>query len=134
MNQILIPISPGELVDKITILEIKLECIASPEKKTNVKNELDMLNQVWNDSAFENSSSYPDIKDLRKELKAVNKELWEIENDIRKEEHNKIFGERFIDLARSVYFTNDKRAALKKDINLHLNSEIVEEKSYQSYS
>lgn len=133
MSQILIPMSPGELIDKITILEIKMERIDSIEKKANVEKELSLLNKVWNDAASENSDLYSGIKTMCKDLKKVNETLWVIEDDLRDEEREKRFGERFVELARSVYFTNDKRAALKKDINLHLKSDIVEEKSYQEY-
>ncbi|HED32661.1 MAG TPA: hypothetical protein ENJ08_00395, partial [Gammaproteobacteria bacterium] len=106
MNQILIPISPGELLDKITILEIKSERIESAEKKTNVNNELRMLNKIWADTAAEDS----EISTLRNELKSVNENLWDIEDDIRDEERERRFTERFIELARSVYVTNDQRA------------------------
>ena len=129
MNQILIPISPGELLDKITILEIKSERIDSPEKKANVDKELGMLNKVWADSVTEDS----DIKSMRAELKSINENLWDIEDDIRDEERHKRFGERFIELARAVYVTNDQRGDVKKRINLYLKSDIVEEKSYQDY-
>ena len=130
MNQILIPISPGELLDKITILEIKSERIESAEKKTNVNNELRMLNKIWADTAAEDS----EISTLRNELKSVNENLWDIEDDIRDEERERRFTERFIELARSVYVTNDQRANIKKLINQHLKSDIVEEKSYQDYT
>jgi len=130
MNQILIPISPGELLDKITILEIKSERIDSAEKKANVNNELEMLNKVWTDSVSEDN----DIISMRKELKSINEALWDIEDDIRDEERDKRFTERFIELARSVYVTNDQRADVKKRINIHLKSDIVEEKSYQDYT
>ncbi len=129
MNQILIPISPGELLDKITILQIKAERIDDAAKVANVKTELEMLEQVWRD----NVDSDATIEALTAELKAVNEKLWEIEDDIRDEERNKRFGERFIELARAVYVTNDERADAKKRLNLHLNSTIVEEKSYQDY-
>ena len=130
MNHILIPISPGELLDKITILEIKSERIESVEKKSNVNTELGMLDKVWTDATSEDAS----LKSMRKELKSINESLWVIEDDIREEERNRQFGERFIELARSVYVTNDQRANVKKRVNLHLNSEIVEEKSYQDYT
>lgn len=130
MKQILIPISPGELLDKITILEIKSERIDSAEKKANVDKELGMLNQVWNDAVTEDDA----LVKMRSELKSINENLWEIEDDIRDEERDKRFGERFIELARSVYVTNDQRADAKKRINLHLKSDIVEEKSYQDYT
>lgn len=130
MNQILIPISPGELLDKITILEIKSARIESAEKKANVNNELGMLNKVWSDAVTQDA----DIISMRAELKNINESLWDIEDDIRDEERARRFGEKFIELARSVYVTNDLRADVKKRINLHLNSDIVEEKSYQDYS
>jgi uncharacterized protein YukE len=129
MNEIQIPISPGELLDKITILQIKAGRIADPVKVANVKTELDMLIRVW-DAAVEADA---EISALSTELKSINEALWEIEDDIRDEERNKRFGARFIELARAVYVTNDERANAKKKVNLHLNSTIVEEKSYQDY-
>ena len=129
MNEILIPISPGELLDKITILQIKSERIEDAAKVANVNTELEMLNRVWQDSV-ENDAT---IETLTRELKSINEALWEIEDDIRDEERNKRFGDRFIELARAVYVTNDQRAEAKKKVNLHLNSTIVEEKSYQDY-
>jgi len=130
MNQILIPISPGELLDKITILEIKSERIESVEKKANVNKELTMLNNVWADAVTEDN----EIKAMRSEMKAINETLWVIEDDVRDEERDKRFETRFIELARSVYVTNDQRADVKKRINLYLKSDIVEEKSYQDYT
>jgi len=129
MNEILIPISPGELLDKITILQIKSERIADATKVANVNTELGMLEQVWSE-AVDNDEQ---ILALCSELKSINEALWEIEDDIRDEERNRRFGERFIELARAVYVTNDERANAKKKVNLHLNSSIVEEKSYQDY-
>jgi len=129
MNEILIPISPGELLDKITILQIKAERIADPTKVSNVKTELEMLSKVWSEAVEIDA----EISALTAELKSVNEALWEIEDDIRDEERSKRFGERFIELARAVYVTNDERANAKKKVNLHLNSTIVEEKSYQDY-
>jgi len=129
MNEIQIPISPGELLDKITILQIKAERISDPAKVANVKTELDMLSEVWNKAVEVDA----EISALTAELKSVNETLWEIEDDIRDEERNKQFGERFIELARAVYVTNDERANAKKKVNLHLHSAIVEEKSYQDY-
>ena len=129
MNEILIPISPGELLDKITILQIKAERIADPAKVANVKTELEMLNKVWDETVETDEV----ITALTVELKSINETLWEIEDDIRDEERNQRFGERFIELARAVYVTNDERANAKKQVNLHLNSAIVEEKSYQDY-
>ena len=129
MNEILIPISPGELLDKITILQIKSERIADATKVANVRTELGMLEQVWSDTVEDDEQ----IRALSGELKSINEALWEIEDDIRDEERNKRFGDRFIDLARAIYVTNDERANAKKKVNLHLNSSIVEEKSYQDY-
>lgn len=129
MNQIKIPISPGELLDKITILEIKSERIDDVEKVQNVRRELELLNTEW-DSAGADS---PEMTELRARLKTINESLWEIEDDIRDKERAGEFDDRFIELARSVYVTNDDRAAVKKEINLLLGSEIVEEKSYKEY-
>ena len=129
MNEILIPISPGELLDKITILQIKSERIDDAAKVANVNTELGMLEKVWSETVEDDE----EIQALTAELKSVNEALWEIEDDIRDEERNKRFGDRFIELARAVYVTNDERANAKKQVNLHLNSSIVEEKSYQDY-
>lgn len=129
MNEIHVPISPGELLDKITILQIKSERIDDPDKVANVRTELAMLEAVW-DEAVEADA---EITALTRELKKINEALWVIEDDIRDEERNKRFGDRFIELARAVYVTNDERANAKKKVNLHLNSTIVEEKSYQDY-
>lgn len=130
MKDILIPISPGELLDKITILRIKADRISDSEKLANVRRELSMLEQIWSESAQQDNT----IQQLTDELTSINEALWDIEDDIREEERNKRFGDRFIELARSVYVTNDRRADAKKRINLHLGSVIVEEKSYQDYS
>ena len=127
---ITVPVSFGEVLDKITILEIKSERIQDPEKVKNVRKELDELNRVWN-RVVENRDL---VSEQRKQLKAINETLWEIEDDIREQEADQDFGERFIALARAVYVTNDKRAAVKKQINLALGSSFVEEKSYQDYS
>ncbi|MEH6357125.1 MAG: DUF6165 family protein [Marinobacter sp.] len=125
-----VPVSFGEVLDKITILEIKSERIKDEAKLNNVKLELGELNAIWSEAV-----SDPDaIAPLRQQLKAVNEELWVIEDDIRDQEAEQNFGARFIELARAVYVTNDKRAALKKDINLALGSRFVEEKSYQDYT
>ena len=130
MKEILVPISPGELLDKITILEIKSERIVDPQKVANVRHELGLLSKVWSDSVTEDTT----ISDLHQLLKSINEKLWEIEDDIRDEERHDGFGERFVELARAVYVTNDKRAQAKKDVNLHLGSDIIEEKSYKNYS
>ncbi len=130
MKEILVPISPGELLDKITILEIKSERIVDPQKVANVRHELGLLSKVWSDFVTEDTT----ISDLHQLLKSINEKLWEIEDDIRDEERHDRFGERFVELARAVYVTNDKRAQAKKDVNLHLGSDIIEEKSYKNYS
>jgi hypothetical protein len=126
---LLIPISPGELLDKLTILDIKSERIADPDKLVNVRREQQLLDTVWRDSGLANEA----VLALRDRLKAVNERLWEIEDAIRDEERDGRFGDRFVELARSVYQTNDERAALKRRINQALNSSIVEEKSYRDY-
>jgi len=125
-----VPVSFGEVLDKITILEIKSERIADAEKVKNVRLELDELSATWNEAVQDQAA----IADLRKQLKEVNEALWEIEDDIRDQEAAQDFGARFIELARAVYVTNDKRAAIKKDVNLALGSRFVEEKSYQDYT
>jgi len=125
-----VPVSFGEVLDKITILEIKSERIADAEKVKNVRLELDELSATWNEAVEDQAA----IADLRKQLKAVNEELWEIEDDIRDQEAAQDFGPKFIELARAVYVTNDKRAAIKKEVNLALGSRFVEEKSYQDYT
>jgi len=126
---LLTPISPGELIDKLTILDIKSERISDAVKLANVERERELLEAAWRDSGLDNEA----VRELRAALKAVNEKLWVIEDDIRDEERAGRFGERFIELARSVYITNDERAMLKKAINQALGSEIVEEKSYSDY-
>lgn len=125
-----VPVSFGEVLDKITILEIKSERIKDEEKVKNVRLELDELSKTWDEAI---AGKAGDIAELRKKLKAINEKLWVIEDDIRDQERAQDFGPRFIELARSVYFSNDVRAAIKKDINLALGSKFVEEKSYQDY-
>jgi hypothetical protein len=129
MSLIQTPVSYGELIDKITILEIKSRQIRDEAKLANVRNELELLNATWaNDAA-----SQTDISDERARLLAVNEALWEIEDRIRLKEKAQAFDAEFIELARSVYFRNDERAAFKREINLKLGSQLVEEKSYQDY-
>jgi hypothetical protein len=125
-----VPVSFGEVLDKITILEIKSERIADAEKVKNVRLDLDELSATWNEAVQDQAA----IADLRRQLKEVNEALWEIEDDIRDQEAAQDFGAKFIALARAVYVTNDKRAAIKKDVNLALGSRFVEEKSYQDYT
>jgi hypothetical protein len=129
MSLIQTPVSCGELIDKITILEIKSRRITDDAKLANVRNELDMLNATWANS----SASQTDIDDERARLLAVNEVLWDIEDNIRLKERAQAFDQEFIELARAVYFRNDERAALKREINLKLGSQLVEEKSYQDY-
>lgn len=129
MSLIQTPVSYGELIDKLTILEIKSRRINDEAKLANVRNELDLLNATWaNDAA-----SHTDIADERARLFAVNELLWDIEDKIRVKERAQAFDQEFIELARSVYFRNDERAAFKREINLKLGSTLVEEKSYQNY-
>lgn len=129
MSLITTPISHGELIDKITILEIKSEQIVDPSKRANVRKELDLLAEVWrNDSA-----AAIDIGAERARLKQVNQALWDIEDRIRLKEKAQAFDAEFIELARAVYFQNDDRAAIKREINLKLGSQLIEEKSYQNY-
>ena len=128
MENINVPISPGELLDKITILEIKSENIEDKEKLANVETELKLLSLIW-----ENTNPDSDLEALKQELKDNNKALWDIEDKIRIKESNKEFDHVFVELARSVYIQNDKRADTKKKINLKLGSMIVEEKSYADY-
>jgi hypothetical protein len=130
MENIYVPVSPGEVLDKITILEIKSERMSDPAKLANVRTELDLLRKTWADAVNEDEV----IRDLYRQLKEINESLWEIEDDIRDKERAKAFDDRFVELARSVYFTNDRRSVVKKELNLHLGSDIVEEKSYQDYS
>jgi len=124
-----VEIAPGELIDKITILEIKLERMTDAAKLANVKIEWETLTQA-RDTAIEASDA---LAGLAQALKSVNEQLWEIEDDIRDCERDKDFGDTFIALARAVYKTNDERARLKRDINELLGSRLVEEKSYAAY-
>jgi len=129
MSLIQTPVSYGELIDKITILEIKSRRIADPAKLANVRTELDLLNAIW----AAHAASQTDIRDERARLLAVNEALWEIEDEIRLKEKAQAFDAGFVERARSVYFRNDERAAVKREINLKLGSQLVEEKSYQDY-
>ena len=129
-DQINVPISPGELVDKITILEIKKEFIKNDNKLKNINHEYDLLMKIYTTQISETDG----ISELKNKLKEINLELWKIEDDIRDCERDKSFSDTFIELARSVYFTNDRRSKVKLEINLLLNSNLVEEKSYKDYS
>ena len=130
MDIIHVPVSPGEVLDKITILEIKSERISDADKLVNVNRELELLQASW--QKFVDVDD--DVRRIHAKLKAINEDLWEIEDDIRDKERAREFDERFIELARSVYVTNDRRADAKKELNVYLGSEMVEEKSYQDYS
>ncbi|MFA6008898.1 MAG: DUF6165 family protein [Desulfobacteraceae bacterium] len=122
-----IDISTGELVDKVTILSIKQEKISNPEKLANVRKEYAILITPMNDAGlFVDSDEFLRLKD-------INLKLWDIEDRIRVKEVESAFDDEFISLARSVYFINDDRAAVKKEINLKYNSDLVEEKEYVDY-
>lgn len=126
---LLVPVSWGELLDKITILDIKLERIADPAKLANIGRERAALQAV-----VDAAGALPDERlELIDQLRRVNAALWDIEDEIRDCERQRDFGSRFIELARAVYHTNDQRAAFKRDLNDLLGSELVEEKSYQPY-
>ena len=129
MAELLVPISPGELIDKITILEIKSQRMTDAAKLHNVRTELSMLSDTWKASPF----SATDISAEWAALRDVNAKLWDIEDDIRDKERDGRFDAGFIELARAVYVTNDERAAIKKRINTKLGSSLVEEKSYAAY-
>lgn len=129
MSEISAPVSFGELLDKIAILQIKSERIRDDAKLANVRHELTALETTW----MAHPAAGHDIVRLRAELKAVNERLWVIEDDIRIKEKAQAFDDEFVRLARSVYFENDERARIKKEINLALGSAYVEEKSYEDY-
>lgn len=128
MKDILVPISPGELLDKITILRIKAERIGDAAKLANVRLELQLLERTWRDAC-----AAVDVSVHEHALQAVNERLWDIEDRIRDKEAQRSFDQEFIELARAVYIANDERAAVKKQINQALGSRLVEEKSYNAY-
>lgn len=123
------PVAPGEFLDKLTILEIKAERMQSAAKLLNVQYELELLRAIWSGSPYGTA----DLGNLVRELKTINETLWEIEDKIRLKEAAHAFDAEFIELARSVYLTNDRRAAVKRHINVLLDSKLVEEKSYADY-
>ena len=127
--QLQVPVSVGEVLDKITILHIKLAHISDANKRVNIQNELDALLPLVAADGF----TTDEMQGLMAELKSVNEALWDIEDDIREKEAAKSFDAEFIKLARAVYVTNDKRAEIKKQINLVTGSALIEEKSYESY-
>ena len=125
----MIPISWGELFDKITILQIKLDNLRDQNALKNVKIEYDELLKIYDNSFLEDQNA----KRLLTDLKNINKSLWDIEDNIRDKERNRAFDEEFIDLARRVYITNDERSRIKRNINETFGSEFIEEKSYSNY-
>jgi Family of unknown function (DUF6165) len=129
MSEIKVPVSPGELLDKITILRIKAQRMRDAEKLKNVRLELAALEQTWSASSYAKLDIAAEVDALQQ----VNERLWVIEDDIRDKERAQAFDARFIELARAVYFENDERAAIKRRINVRLGSSIVEEKSYAQY-
>ncbi len=129
MSELKVPISPGELLDKITILRIKSERMSDTAKLSNVRLELRSLEETWNASAFASIHIEADVDALLR----VNERLWAIEDEIRDKERAQSFDAEFVRLARAVYFENDERAAIKRRINTTLGSSIVEEKSYREY-
>lgn len=129
MNEIKVPISPGELLDKITILRIKARRIADRGKLANVRAELESLEATWADSGYAGG----DVEAEVSALQTVNERLWTIEDDIREKERAQEFDAEFVRLARSVYLENDERAAIKRRLNVKLGSRLIEEKSYAEY-
>ena len=125
-----VEVSNGELLDKLSILELKLKNIKDNKKLINIKNEHGGLSPLCN-NLFDNYGN--ELRSLYANLSEINAELWKIEDDIRECERNKDFGDEFVRLARAVYFTNDKRSDVKKSINLLTESGFVEEKSYEDY-
>ena len=129
MSLLQVPVSYGELLDKLTILEIKSERMSDAAKLANVRDELRLLEHTWQ----AHPAAHTDIAAERAALKQVNAALWDIEDRIRLKEKAQAFDAEFIALARAVYVRNDERAAIKRAINLKLGSRLVEEKSYQDY-
>ncbi|HEV8019590.1 MAG TPA: DUF6165 family protein [Steroidobacteraceae bacterium] len=129
MKEILVPVSPAELLDKITILRIKVARIQEAGKLANVKLELSLLEQTWKESG----GAAHDVALAERALQSVNERLWDIEDRIRDKEARQTFDRDFIELARAVYVCNDERAELKRRINAQLGSRLVEEKSYRPY-
>lgn len=124
-----VEISIGEFFDKVTILEIKRARISDPLKLININKELDVLNHLLTKLPFSRDKVKVEVDELRQ----INEKLWVIEDDIRDKEAKKQFDQGFIELARLVYITNDRRSAVKRDINVKLGSDFVEEKSYEKY-
>ena len=129
MNEIKVPVSPGELLDKITILRIKSARMRDASKLANVRTELEALERIWSASPYAAIDVASDVSALL----AVNERLWTIEDDIRHKERAQTFDGEFVRLARAVYIENDERAALKRRLNVKLGSSLIEEKSYAEY-
>jgi uncharacterized protein YkuJ len=129
MNEIKVPVSPGELLDKITILRIKSARIRDASKLANVRTELEALERIWSASPY----AAVDVANDVSALLAVNERLWSIEDDIRDKERARTFDGDFVRLARAVYIENDERAAIKRRLNVKLGSSLIEEKSYAEY-
>ena len=129
MNEIKVPVSPGELLDKITILRIKSARMRDASKLANVRTELEALERIWNASPYAAIDVASDVSALL----AVNERLWTIEDDIRDKERAQSFDGEFVRLARAVYIENDERAAIKRRLNVKLGSSLIEEKSYAEY-
>ncbi|MBS0387724.1 MAG: hypothetical protein JSR15_04515 [Proteobacteria bacterium] len=129
MQDILVPVSPGELLDKITILRIKSARMSDAAKLANVRHELALLEQTWATAVPAGQS----VLEEERALQAVNERLWDVEDRLRDLEAAQRFDKDFIELARAVYVTNDERAAIKKRVNARLGSKLVEEKSYRPY-
>lgn len=127
-----IEVSNGEIIDKYTILEIKLSEIKDAKKLLNIQNEYNVLTPDI-ESIYKNAKDASHLKKLQNDLLEVNKKLWKIEDDIRECERANDFGQTFVDLARAVYYTNDDRSDVKKEINVYTGSDLVEEKSYEDY-
>ena len=125
-GDLLAPASPGELIDRITILTIKSRRIGDPQKLANVRTELEALRSCWQGSRY----AAQDVAREEAELMAINERLWDIEDSLREQERRQLFDAEFIRLARAVYLENDQRAAVKRRINIALGSALVEEKSY----
>lgn len=128
-NSPIIPVSWGELIDKITILEIKSERLTDTKSLLNVRKELDLLSRIFSEAALATTG----IGDLKTHLRKINEALWVIEDSIREKEKEKHFDREFIELARSVYINNDERARIKREINKCLGSDLIEEKGYSAY-
>jgi hypothetical protein len=131
LQSILVPIAPGELIDKITVLRIKMERITDPEKVSNIKNELNLLEEVKQQCISPDNQFSNKLAELEEALKKSNEEIWDMGDKIREYGESKNFGHEFAEVAYGVHLSNDHRAALKKEINLLLGSRIIEEKSYK---